>query len=334
MEFCTLGQTGMKVSRLCMGTMQFGWTSTEAAAQRVLSAAYEAGINFIDTANIYTRWSDGNPGGVAEQIVGRWIKLNAIPRDRLVLATKVRGNMGGGPEDEGLSYRHIMKSVEDSLRRLQTDTLDLYQAHWPDENTPIEETLRAFDELIKQGKVRYIGASNYAAWELMQALWVSDRNGLARFDSLQPHYNLVHRKEFERELAVVCRTYKIGVIPYSPLAGGFLTGKYRRNLIPNTIRAASAKRYFTERNWALLDLMDKMAKEKGAGISQLALAWLLADPLIVSPILGANTPEQLKRTSVRWRYAFRMKKKSRLTRQPPGRTRETDNYRGGRKSAP
>jgi len=294
MEFRTLGQTGINVSVLCLGTMQFGWTSDEAAAQRVLSAAYAAGINFIDTANIYTRWVDGNPGGVAEQIVGRWRQQNAIPRDRIVLATKVRGNMGGGPEDEGLSYRHIMKSVEDSLRRLQTDYLDFYQAHWPDENTPIQETLRAFDELIKQGKVRHIGASNYAAWELMQALWVSDRNGLARFDCLQPHYNLVHREEFERELAAVCKTYNIGVIPYSPLAGGFLTGKYRRNLVPNTARVTGAKRYFTERNWALLDLMEKLAKGKGVGISQVALAWLLADPLITSPIIGANSPEQLK----------------------------------------
>ena len=294
MEYRTLGQTGITVSALCLGTMQFGWTSDEAAAQRVLATAYAAGINFIDTANIYSRWADGNPGGLAEQIIGRWRQQNAIPRDRVVLASKVRGNMGGGPEDEGLSYRHIMKSVEDSLRRLQTDYLDLYQAHWPDENTPIEETLRAFDELIKQGKVRHIGASNYAAWELMQALWVSDRNGLARFDSLQPHYNLVHREEFERELAAVCKTYAIGVIPYSPLAGGFLTGKYRRNLLPNTARAAGAKRYFNDRNWALLDLMEKMAKEKGAGISQIAIAWLLADALITSPIIGANSPEQLK----------------------------------------
>ncbi len=217
-----------------------------------------------------------------------------IPRDRIIIATKVRGNMGGGPEDEGLSRKHILKSVENSLRRLQTDYLDLYQAHWPDEKTPIEETLRAFDELVKQGKVRHIGASNYAAWELMQALWSSDRNGLARFDSLQPHYNLVHREEFERELAAVCKTYDIGVIPYSPLAGGFLTGKYRRNLVPNSARAGGAKRYFTERNWALLDQMEILAKGKGASVSQVALAWLLADPLITSPIIGANSPEQLK----------------------------------------
>jgi aryl-alcohol dehydrogenase-like predicted oxidoreductase len=187
-----------------------------------------------------------------------------------------------------------MKSIESSLRRLQTDYIDLYQAHWPDDNTPIEETLRAFDELIKQGKVRYAGASNYAAWQLMQALWASDREKITRFDSLQPHYNLVHRDEFERELAAVCRIYKIGVIPYSPLAGGFLTGKYRRNLVPQSARAGGVKRYSSEKNWDLLDQMDALAKEKNANLTQVALAWLLADPLITSPIFGANTPEQLK----------------------------------------
>ena len=294
MEYRTLGLTGLKVSMLCLGTMQFGWTADEATAQHVLSVAYDAGINFIDTADIYSRWADGNPGGVAEQIVGRWIQQNAVPRDRVIVATKVRGNMGGGPDDEGLSRKHILEAVENSLRRLQTDYLDLYQAHWSDEKTPIEETLRAFDDLVKQGKVRYVGASNYAAWELMQALWTSDRNSLSRFDSLQPHYSLVHREEFERELATVCKTYSIGVIPYSPLAGGFLTGKYRRNLVPSSARAGGAKRYFTERNWALLDQLDKLAKEKGVTISQIALAWLLADPLITSPIIGANSPEQLK----------------------------------------
>jgi aryl-alcohol dehydrogenase-like predicted oxidoreductase len=294
MEHRVLGLTGLNVSPLCLGTMQFGWTADEAMSQRVLTTAYEAGINFIDTADIYSRWADGNPGGVAEQIIGRWMKQNNIPRDRIVLATKVRGNMGAGPEDEGLSRNHIMQAVENSLRRLQTDHLDLYQAHWPDEKTPVDETLHAFDDLVRQGKVRCVGASNYSAWEMMQALWSSDRNNITRFDSLQPHYNLVHRDEFERELAAVCRTYRLAVIPYSPLAGGFLTGKYRRNLIPTTARAGGAKRYFSERNWALLDQMDTLAKERQASISQVALAWLLADPLMVSPIIGANSVEQLK----------------------------------------
>jgi len=294
MEYHVLGLTGLNVSPLCLGTMQFGWTADEAMSLRVLTAAYEAGINFYDTADIYSRWADGNPGGIAEQIVGRWIKQNGIPRDKIVLGTKVRGNMGSGPEDEGLNQKHILQAVENSLRRLQTDHIDLYQAHWPDEKTPIEETLRAFDQLVKQGKVRYLGASNYSAWELMQALWTSDRNNLTRYDCLQPHYNLVHRDEFERELAAVCKTYRLGVIPYSPLAGGFLTGKYRRNLVPITARAGGAKRNFNDRNWTLLDQMDAMAKEKNASISQIALAWLLADPLVTSPIIGANSVEQLK----------------------------------------
>ena len=294
MEYCVLGLTGLNVSPLCLGTMQFGWTADEAMSQRVLSVAYEAGINFIDTADIYSRWADGNPGGVSEEIIGRWMGQSHIPRDKIVLATKVRGNMGQGPDAEGLSRKHIMQAVEDSLRRLQTDYIDLYQAHWPDENTPIQETLEAFDELIRQGKVRVVGASNYSAWELMQALWTADRNGLRRYDCLQQHYNLVHRDEFERELAAVCKTYRLGVIPYSPLAGGFLTGKYRRNLTPNSARAGGAKRYFIERNWLLLDQMEAMAKDRKATISQVALAWLLSNPLITSPILGANSVEQLK----------------------------------------
>jgi aryl-alcohol dehydrogenase-like predicted oxidoreductase len=293
MEYRILGQTGLKVSPLCLGTMQFGWTTDESMAQRVLSTAYNAGVNFFDSADIYSRWANGNPGGVAEQILGRWMLKNGIPRDRVVIATKVRGNMGGGPQDEGLSRQHVLESVENSLRRLQTDYLDLYQAHWPDKKTPIEETLRAFDDLVKQGKIRFIGASNYAAWELMQALWNSDRNGLARFDTLQPHYNLIHRQEFERELSEVCKTYQIGVMSYSPLAGGFLTGKYKRNLVPNSARAAGANRYFKESNWALLEQMEQLAKAKGASVSQVALAWLMVNPTITSPIIGANSPEQL-----------------------------------------
>ncbi len=294
MDYRNLGKTGLKVSPLCMGTMQFGWSADEALSHRLLSAAYEAGLNFIDTADIYSRWVPGNPGGVSEEIIGRWMKTAGIPRDKLVIATKVRGRMGDGPNDEGLSRLHIMQAVEASLRRLQTDYLDLYQTHWPDEHTPIEETLRALDDLVRQGKVRYLGASNYRAWELMQALWTSDKYNLARCDCIQPHYNLIHRDEFERELAEVCKNYGIGVIPYSPLAGGFLTGKYRReNTTPDSVRARGLQHACTEKNFALLDQMDEIAKAHNASISKVALAWMLADPLISSAIIGPNKMEQL-----------------------------------------
>ena len=294
MDYRNLGKTGLKVSPLCMGTMQFGWSADEALSHRLLSAAYEAGLNFIDTADIYSRWVPGNPGGVSEEIIGRWMKTAGIPRDRLVIATKVRGRMGDGPNDEGLSRLHIMRAVEASLRRLQTDYLDLYQTHWPDEHTPIEETLRALDDLVRQGKVRYLGASNYRAWELMQALWTSDKYNLARYDCIQPHYNLIHREEFERELAAVCKTYGIGVIPYSPLAGGFLTGKYRReNTTPDSVRARGLQQACTEKNFALIDQMEAIAQAHSASVSQVALAWMLADPLISSPIIGPYKMEKL-----------------------------------------
>jgi len=295
MEYRNLGHTGLKVSELCLGTMQFGWTADENLSQRILSAAYEAGINFIDTADIYSRWVDGNPGGVAETIIGKWIKNRRIPREKLVIATKVRGKMGEGPNDEGLSRGHIFNAVEASLHRLGTDYIDLYQTHWYDENVPIEETLLALDDLIRQGKVRYIGCSNYPAWRLMEALWTSKHLGLRRYDSLQPHYSLVKRAEFERELAEVCRIYKVGVIPYSPLGCGFLTGKYRKDFTPESDRARGASRYFNTRNWALLERMKKLGKEKsGHSISQIALAWLLSDPIITSPIIGPRTMEQLE----------------------------------------
>jgi aryl-alcohol dehydrogenase-like predicted oxidoreductase len=295
MEYRNLGRTGLKVSELCLGSMQFGWTADEPTAQKILDDAYAAGINFIDTADVYSKWADGNPGGVAETIIGNWMKKSAIPRQNLVIATKVRGRMGDGPNDEGLSRTHILQAVEDSLRRLGTDYIDLYQVHWYDENTPIEETLSTMDDLIHQGKVRYIGCSNYPAWRLTEALWVSRLNGLARYDSLQPHYNLVHRSEFERELAEVCRSYGLGVIPYSPLAGGFLTGKYRPDKKPTSARQRSASRYFNQQNWNLLDQMESLGQEKGNySLSQVALAWLLSDPLVTSPIIGPRNLEQLQ----------------------------------------
>ena len=294
MDYRKLGRTGLKVSPLCMGTMQFGWSVDEADTQRVLSAALESGINFVDTADVYSRWVEGNPGGVSETFIGNWMKAAKIPRDKIVLATKVRGEMGAGPNDQGLSRVHIMQAVEASLKRLQTDYVDLYQAHWTDDDTPIEETLRAFDDLVRQGKVRYIGVSNYKAWELMQALWTADKYNLARYDCLQPHYNMMWRSEFEAELRDVCKTYGLGVIPYSPLAGGFLTGKYRKDKsLPVSKRAESRKRDMTEKNFALLATMDEIAAAHNATVSQVALAWLLADPVITSPIIGATSVEQL-----------------------------------------
>jgi len=295
MEYKPLGQTGLKVSELCLGTMQFGWTADESSSHEILSAAFEAGINFIDTADIYSRWAAGNPGGVSEKIIGKWIKDSGMPRHQIIIATKVRGVMGDGPNDEGLSRTHIMKAVEDSLNRLQTDYIDLYQTHWYDEHTPIEETLSTLDDLVRQGKVRYIGCSNYPAWRLMQALWAADRNNLVSYDTLQPHYSLVHRAEFERQLADICRTYSLGVIPYSPLGGGFLTGKYRQKSPPiDSQRAQGVQGYFKKQNWDLLDKMEAMGTDKdGMSISQIALAWMLADPVITSPIIGPRTLEQL-----------------------------------------
>jgi len=294
MEYRVMGHTGLKVSALCLGSMQFGWTADEATAFQVLSAAWDGGINFIDTADVYSRWVPGNPGGVSETIIGKWIKQAQIPRDKLVLATKARGKMGDGPNDEGLSRLHIMQAVEASLRRLQVETIDLYQSHSYDPAVPIEETLRAFDDLVRQGKVRYVGCSNYPAWRLMQALWTSDAHNLARYDCLQPHYNLLRRMEFERELQDVCRTYGVGVIPYSPLAGGFLTGKYHRDQT-EAGSSRNVSRYFSERSWTIQDAIEDLGRELGGrSVSQVALAWLLANPVITAPIIGPRSLEQLQ----------------------------------------
>jgi aryl-alcohol dehydrogenase-like predicted oxidoreductase len=296
MHYRNLGKTGLKVSELCLGTMQFGWTADDAATFQVLSAAYDAGINFLDTADVYSRWVEGNPGGVSETLIGKWLRDNHIPRDQVIIATKVRGRMGNGPNDEGLSRAHIFNAVENSLRRLQTDYIDLYQTHAYDPDTPIEETLLALNDLVHHGKVRYIGCSNYPSWRLMQALWTSDRLGIVRYESLQPHYNLVHRAEFERELSEVCRNYALGVIPYSPLAGGFLTGKYLKGAKPtDSPRARGASRYFNEQNWNLLDKIETLGRDKGDfSISQVAISWMLSNPLITSPIIGPRNIDQLE----------------------------------------
>jgi aryl-alcohol dehydrogenase-like predicted oxidoreductase len=293
-NYVALGRTGLRVARLCLGTMQFGWTSDREAAFAVLDAYREAGGNFIDTADVYSRWASGNPGGVAEEIVGDWLAERRARRE-MVVATKVRGRMWDGPNGEGLSRAHIAVAVEDSLRRLRVEAIDIYQAHWFDAGTPIEETLRAFDDLVRAGKVRYIGASNYPAWRLMGALWASDTGGWARFDSLQPHYNLVHRDEFERDLMDLCAMHQLGVLPYSPLQGGFLTGKYRLGAeMPASARVGRiVERYMSERNMELIGLLDEIAHGRGATVAQVALAWLLANPVVTSPIVGANTAAQL-----------------------------------------
>jgi aryl-alcohol dehydrogenase-like predicted oxidoreductase len=295
MEYRNLGRTGLKVSELCLGTMQFGWTTDEENAFAIMDAFLEAGGNFLDTADVYSNWAVGNPGGVAETMIGKWLRQRGN-RQQIVLATKVRGRMWQGPNGEGLSRAHIMKAIDDSLRRLDTDYIDLYQAHWFDPDTRIEETLRALDDLVHQAKVRYLGCSNYPAWRLCQALWTSDRAGLARYDSLQPHYNLVHRAEFERELLPLCQDQRLGVIPYSPLAGGFLTGKYRKEApVPKSARAQGiVDRYLSDKNFTLLERLETLGKKRGKTILQMALGWLLTNPVVTSPIIGANTVEQLR----------------------------------------
>jgi len=294
MEYRRLGRTGLKVSALCLGTMQFGWTADESASFEVLDAFAEHGGNFLDTADVYSRWAENNPGGVSEQIIGRWMQARGN-RHMVVLATKARGRMWDGPNGEGLSRVHLIRACDESLRRLQTDYIDLYQTHSFDAETPIEETLDALDELVRAGKVRYIGCSNYPAWRLALALGVSERLRLARYDSLQPHYNLAHRAEFERELEDLCVDQRLGVIPYSPLAGGFLTGKYRQGAaVPDSARASGVQqRYFNERGWAIIDALESIAQQHNAQIAQIALAWLLARPGITAAIIGANSPDQL-----------------------------------------
>lgn len=297
MEYGRLGKTGLKVSKLCLGTMTFGWTTDERSAYEVLNASFGAGINFIDTADIYSRWAPGNPGGVSETFVGNWMR--GKPRDQIIIATKVRGRMGAGPNDEGLSRAHISSSAEASLRRLRTDFIDLYQLHWPDDETPLEETLGAMDDLVHQGKVRYLGVSNFPAWKVEKSLWTSDCSNLARVVCVQPHYNLVWRAEFERELADLCREEGLGVIPYSPLQGGFLTGKYRRGVpVPHGARGEGNDRMTRflseERNMALLDRLEEIGRQYGKSVAEVAIAWLLSRPGVTSPIIGANNVTQLK----------------------------------------
>jgi aryl-alcohol dehydrogenase-like predicted oxidoreductase len=282
---------------LCLGTMTFGWSADEATSFAIMDRAFDAGINFFDTANIYSYWGEGNQGGESETIIGKWLKTK--DRRQIVLATKVRGRMWPGPSGEGLSRQHIKHAVEDSLRRLQTDYIDLYQTHHVDPHTPHEETLAALDQLVREGKVLYIGCSNYPAWQLMKALWMSDKHHLVRFESLQPHYSLFHRREFETELEAVCRDQQIAVLPYSPLAAGFATGKFtRENRVRSTPRAEYsslvARLIDDERAYDLLDGVREIAQRCGVPMAHVAIAWLLAKPVVTAPIIGVRTVEQLE----------------------------------------
>ena len=316
-----MGRTGLQVSEICLGTMQFGWTADEPTSHAVIDTFREAGGTFIDTADIYTSWvGDLSYGGKTEEFIGHWLEARG-GRENIVLATKVRGKMWDGPNGEGLSRARIFRACEDSLRRLKTDYIDLYQCHWADLNTPIEETLTALNDLVRAGKVRYIGASNYPAWRLMEALAVSDKRSLARFDCYQPEYSLMERSLFEYEASPLCRHYQLGVIPYSPLAGGFLTGKYRKDgPRPESVRAGGVlEKYGNDRGYAVIDALEEIANAHGKTVAQTALAWQLSNPVITAPIIGANTPEQLKNLLGATGYrlsADEMKRLNDLTKYP------------------
>lgn len=286
MEYRQLGRSGLRVSAIGLGGNTFGNGADEAQTARIIGRALDIGVNFIDTADIYSR-------GVSEQHVGKAIKGR---RREALIATKVRGRMGDLPNDEGLSRKHIMDGIEASLSRLETDYVDLYQVHQVDTNTPIYETLSALDDLVRQGKVRYIGCSNFAAWQICEALWASDRKNLTPFVSVQPRYNIFDRA-IERELVPFCRQYGIGIIPYSPLAGGILTGKYRAGEAPPAdTRAGRQDRLraqLTSDTLGKVGALNKWAQDRGHTAGELALAWLLSRPEVSSIIAGATRPEQV-----------------------------------------
>jgi aryl-alcohol dehydrogenase-like predicted oxidoreductase len=286
MEYRRLGSSGLKVSAVGLGGNTFGWWADEQTSITVVNHAIDMGINFIDTADVYDR-------GHSEEFVGKAIKSK---RSQVIIATKFCAPMGEGPNEKGGSRYYVMKAVEASLKRLQTDYIDLYQMHMPDPTTPIEETLRALDDLIRAGKVRYIGCSNFTAWQLCEALWTSKTNNLQSFVTVQPRYNLLDRR-IEMELVPCCQTYGIGVIPYSPLAGGLLTGKYHKGEEPPEGRLSGqmsqSTGLFSETNWSKLAKWEVFATEHGHTMTELAIAWLLAKPWLSTVIAGARKNEQI-----------------------------------------
>jgi aryl-alcohol dehydrogenase-like predicted oxidoreductase len=287
-----LGRTGLRVAPLAFGGNVFGWTADEATSFKLLDAFVDAGFNLVDTADVYSAWVPGHVGGESETVIGRWLKARG-QRDRIVLATKVGMKLGEGRS--GLSRRWIRQAVEDSLRRLQTDHIDLYQAHQDDTSTPLEETLSAFAELIREGKVRAIGASNHSASRLAEALQTSQRLGLPRYETLQPHYNLVERALYEAELEPLCRAEGLGVINYFGLARGFLTGKYRSEAdLSQSVRGGGVRKYLAPQPLGVLVALDETAAELGATPAQVALAWQMARPGITAPIASATGVAQLQ----------------------------------------
>ncbi len=299
MQSRQLGRTGLRVTPLCLGTMTFGLQCDEATSFAILDRAFEGGIDFIDTADVYPLGGDLGTVGRTEEIIGKWMSERGT-RGRIVLATKCAGNMGPGTNDNGISRYHILKSVDESLRRLKADVIDLYQVHSFDPRTPIEETMRALDDLVRWGKVRYVGCSNYPAWRLAEALATSERLGISRYDCLQPRYNLLFR-EIETEVLPLCRTQGVGVIVYNPMAGGFLSGKYRKGDDPlegSRFTLGNAARTYQHRYWqdALFDAVEvlrPLAEARSATLASVAVAWVMAQPGVTSAIVGASRPEQL-----------------------------------------
>jgi aryl-alcohol dehydrogenase-like predicted oxidoreductase len=291
MEKRRLGAGGPEVPLICLGGNVYGWTLAEADAFRQFDAALDLGLNFIDTADVYSRWAPGHKGGESETIIGKWFAKSGRRKD-VILATKVGMDMG--EERKGLKPAYIRQAVEDSLRRLQTDYIDVYQVHKDDEETPLAESLGAFDDLVKQGKVRYIGASNYSGARLAEALETSRKDGLASYISLQPHYNLVEREQFESELLPVVKKYELGVIPYFSLAAGFLSGKYRsKQDTEKAARGAMVQKYLNDGGFGVIAALNEVADARRSTPARVALAWLIAQPGITAPIASATNDKQL-----------------------------------------
>ncbi len=286
-----LGTSGIKVIPFCFGGNVFGWTADEQTSFDLLDAYVDSGIDFIDTADVYSAWVPGNKGGESETIIGKWLKKSG-KRDKVIIATKVGKPMG--PDKKGLSKAYITSAVEDSLKRLQTDYIDLYQSHDDDKNTPLLETMETFTDLIKQGKVRTIGASNYGADRFKEALELSRKNGLEAYQTLQPEYNLYDREGYEKELEPICLNNNIGVITYYSLASGFLTGKYRsQGDLSKSQRGGGVKKYLNDRGFRILDALDKVAKEYNTTLASVAIAWVIARAGITAPIVSATSIKQL-----------------------------------------